>query len=381
MTRISFIFGTRPEAIKLCPLIQAMQDHPTLEPHVCVTGQHRHMLDQVLQVFGIVPDVDLSLMRSNQSLAAFTSRAVGACDRYLAEAAPAMVLVQGDTTTAFCAALASFYRHVRIGHVEAGLRTWRKCSPFPEEVNRVLTSRLADYHFAPTEQSRQNLLAEGVPQDRIFITGNTVVDAVHWAIAKIRQEPPEIPGLAPAGTAACGRRRMVLITCHRRESFGQGVASICRAIAGLAEWFPTVDFVFPVHLNPNVRVPVSQSLAGRANVFLIEPLDYLAFVALMDRADVIMTDSGGVQEEAASLGKPVLVMRDATERPEAAILGDLRLVSTDGESIVENVWSLLARSPSSHNTSVTLSPYGDGRACERIVAALEEILADRLCGV
>jgi len=359
MKRISFILGTRPEAIKLCPLILAMRSHHAFAPHVCVTGQHREMLDQVLEAFGVQPDVDLSLMQPGQSLGAVTARAIQGCETYLRQAKPEMVLLQGDTTTAFSAALAAFYQQIPVAHVEAGLRTFNKHSPFPEEVNRVLTTRLADYHFAPTEQSRQNLLREGVPEDRVFVTGNTVIDALLLAVGEVRNRPPE------------NGRRAVLITGHRRENFGRGFASICAAIGELASRFPDADFIYPVHLNPRVREPVHRLLSNRKNVHLLAPLAYLPFVALMDRADVILTDSGGVQEEAPSLGKPVLVMRDTTERPEAVATGTVRLVGTDAGTIVDNVARLLTDAAAYRAMAGAVNPYGDGHACARILSALE----------
>jgi UDP-N-acetylglucosamine 2-epimerase (non-hydrolysing) len=369
MRRLSLILGTRPEAIKLCPLVLALRDHPDFEPHVCVTGQHRQMLDQVLEVFDVRPHADLNLMQPNQSLASFSARAISACDAYLAEAKPDAVLVQGDTTTVFCAALAAFYRRIPVGHVEAGLRTWNKYAPFPEEINRGLTTRLADYHFAPTEQARKNLLRDGVADEAIFVTGNTVIDALLLAVEKVRCRAPEIPGLARHVGGASGRR-LVLITAHRRENFGAGFESICAAIAHLAGAYPDVDFVYPVHLNPQVREPVNRILAGRDNIHLIEPLGYLPFVWLMDQAHLILTDSGGVQEEAPSLGKPVLVMRETTERPEAVAMGTVRLVGTDPRRIVQEVSRLLDDADAYQTMARRVSPYGDGQACSRILNAL-----------
>lgn len=374
MHRISFIFGTRPEAVKLCPLVLAMRAQTGFEPHVCVTGQHREMLAQVLGVFGVAPDVDLALMQCNQTLAALTSRAIAACDQYLAEVKPEMVLVQGDTTTVLAASLAAFYHRIPVGHVEAGLRTWNKFSPFPEEINRVLTTRIADYHFAPTETSKQNLLRENVRESAIFVTGNTVLDALRIAVENTRRQRPEIPGLPPDFLALRQGRRMVLITGHRRENFGGGFENICRSIAALAGEFPDVDFVYPVHLNPNVREPVFRLLSGKANIHLIEPQSYLPFVALMDRSYLVLTDSGGVQEEAPSLGKPVLVMRDTTERPEAVEMGTARLVGTDAEAIVQGVTTLL-REPAAYKAMArAVNPYGDGHACARILSAIERVL-------
>ena len=374
MKKVSFIFGTRPEAIKLCPVILAMRDHPFLEPHVCVTGQHREMLDQVLEVFEVVPDIDLALMRSSQTLGELTSKAIGAVDRHLATDKPDMVIVQGDTTTVFSAALAAFYHQIPVGHVEAGLRTWDKRSPFPEEINRVLTSRLADYHFAPTEWARQNLLREEVSAEKIFVTGNTVIDALMFAERKAKECPPQIPGLPAELTNGHSDRPMVLITGHRRENFGVGFESICQAIAHLAGGFPEVAFVYPVHLNPNVQEPVRRILRDRQNIHLIEPLGYLPFVALMARSKLILTDSGGVQEEAPSLGKPVLVMRDTTERPEAVEMGTVKLVGTDVQAIIQNVTRLLTDEKAYAAMANAVNPYGDGKATERILTACEAFL-------
>jgi UDP-N-acetylglucosamine 2-epimerase (non-hydrolysing) len=366
--KITLVFGTRPEAIKLCPVILKLKERPEVETRVCVTAQHRRMLDQVLEAFGVVPDTDLNLMQPNQALAGLTARALTALDEYLGRERPDVVLIQGDTTTVFAAALAAYYRRVAVGHVEAGLRTWNKYSPFPEELNRVMTSRIADWHFAPTEGARQNLLAEGVATERIFVTGNTVIDALQIAVARIRGRRPEVPGL-PAGLMDDGRP-LVLITGHRRENFGEGFDSICRAIATLADRFPQTAFVYPVHLNPNVREPVFRSLGGKENVFLIEPLAYLPFVALLDRCTLALTDSGGVQEEAPSLGKPVLVMRDTTERPEAVAAGVARLVGADAGRIVAEVSTLLTDPAACAAMAGKVNPYGDGRASGRIVSVL-----------
>ncbi len=374
MTRISLIFGTRPEAIKLCPLALELSRHPEFEPHVCVTGQHREMLNQVLEVFDVAPDVDLHLMQANQTLADLTARAVTAIDRYLADYQPDIVIVQGDTTTSFCGALAAFYRRIPVGHVEAGLRTWEKFSPFPEEINRVMTSRIADWHFAPTPWARDNLLREGVPEDRVCVTGNTVIDALHIAVEKVRIHPPTIPGL-PSSLLNGDRRPLVLITGHRRENFGGGFESICRAISRLSSRFPNTAFVYPVHLNPNVRRPVFEILAGHDNVQLIEPLSYLPFVTLMNRSHIVLTDSGGVQEEAPGLGKPVLVMRDTTERPEAVDAGTVKLVGTDEETIVNNVSTLLTDVAAYKAMATAVNPYGDGQACGRIIEALQNVYA------
>lgn len=374
MPRVSFIFGTRPEAIKLCPVIDQMRSGGVVTTHVCVTAQHRELLDQVLGVFDIVADVDLGLMRPGQSLAELTARAVSGVDAYLDEHRPDLVLVQGDTTTVFCASLCAFYRRIPVGHVEAGLRTWNKYAPFPEEVNRVITTRLAEYHFAPTERARDNLLREGVPDERIRVTGNTVIDALHIAVRRVTENPPVIPGLDQRLIEPDCDRPMVLITGHRRENFGEGFRSICSAIATLADRYPAVAFVYPVHPNPNVRAPVHGILGNRKNIFLTDPLDYLQFVALMNKARVILTDSGGVQEEAPSLGKPVLVMRDTTERPEAIEAGTARLVGTDAERIIDSVSLLLTNDEVYAAMSQVRNPYGDGMAAKRIAETCEQIL-------
>ncbi len=371
MKKVSIIFGTRPEAIKLCPLVLEMEKHPGFQTCVCVTGQHREMLDQVLDVFGVVPDRDLHLMQTDQTLAGLTSQALVAIDAYLDELRPDFVILQGDTTTSLCAALAAFYRQIPIGHVEAGLRTWNKRAPFPEEINRVVTSQIADLHFAPTPGARGNLLREGVQEDHIVVTGNTVIDALLIAVEKVRTNPPLIAGLPSCLIAGDSDRPLVLITGHRRESFGEGFESICRAILELSKRFDDAAFVYPVHLNPHVRQTVFTLLSGRHNVFLIEPLAYPAFVALMDRSRIVLTDSGGVQEEAPALGKPVLVMRDNTERPEGVEAGVAKLVGTGQERIIREVSALLTDDAAYAAMANAVNPYGDGRACRRIVAALE----------
>jgi UDP-N-acetylglucosamine 2-epimerase (non-hydrolysing) len=369
MTRVSLIFGTRPEAIKLCPLVLELRKHPEFETHVGVTGQHREMLDHVLDVFAVRPDVDLDLMQPDQTLAGLTSKAIAAIDDYLAERKPDLVIVQGDTTTSFCAALAAFYRRIPIGHVEAGLRTWNRFSPFPEEINRVIVSRVADLHFAPTPWAKHNLLQEGIPEAKVFITGNTVIDALQIAVKRVRSNPPDIPGV-PRELLNGDMRPIVLITGHRRENFGNGFKNICRAILELSQRFPNTAFVYPVHLNPNVRKPVFDLLSGRDNVHLTEPLEYLPFVALMNRSGLVLTDSGGVQEEAPGLGKPVLVMRDTTERPEAVQAGTVKLVGTSAEAIIDEVSSLLVDEKAHSTMAHAVNPYGDGKACQRIVRAL-----------
>jgi len=376
VSKVAIIFGTRPEAIKLAPVILALKNDPRFSCQVCVTGQHREMLDQVLDAFSIKPDVDLDLMEPNQTLAGLTARAVEAIDRFLAKSKPDLVLIQGDTTTTFCAALAAFYHHIRVGHVEAGLRTGNLDSPWPEEANRVLATRLTTLHFAPTELNKQNLLKERVTPERVFVTGNTVIDALFLARDIIKEHPPVIPGL-PETLAAANGPRLVLITGHRRESFGPGFEAICKAIAELARRFPETTFVYPVHLNPNVRKPVNQILrgAGTDNIHLIEPLPYLPFVAMMNRAAVILSDSGGVQEEAPSLGKPVLVMRDTTERPEAVIAGTVKLVGTDEGKIIEETAKLLTDKATYDEMARAHNPYGDGKATGRIIAACAEFLS------
>ena len=370
MKKIAVIFGTRPEAIKLCPVVLALKDNPAFECRVCVTGQHREMLQQVLDVFGVVPDKDLALMRPNQTLGGLTSRAIAAIDEYLAEERPDIVMVQGDTTTVLAGALAAFYHHIPVAHVEAGLRTWNMESPWPEEANRVLTTRLAKWHFCPTENNKNNLLKEGVPEKDVYVTGNTVIDALLMAKEMVRKNPPTIDGLPPALMSS--DERMVLITGHRRENFGEGFDHICTAIRNLAERFPDVHFVYPVHLNPNVREPVGRILGSHCcrNVHLIEPQSYLPFVALMNRAYLILTDSGGVQEEAPSLGKPVLVMRDTTERPEAVTAGTVKIVGTQRESIEMEVARLLTNGNEYARMKMAVNPYGDGEAVARIVDVL-----------
>jgi len=372
MKKLSIILGTRPEAIKLAPIILAAKQSPSFEVSVCVTEQHRELLDQVLGDFDIQPDVDLHLMESNQQLADFTARAITMLDAYFLDYQPDIALVQGDTSSVFAASLAAFYHRIKIGHVEAGLRTWNKYSPFPEEINRVLVTHLADYHFAPTQQSKENLLMEGIPENRIFVTGNTVIDALLIAVEKVRSHRPVISGLPSDLLAGNSKKSLVLITGHRRENFGEGFESICRAILTLADRFPDAAFVYPVHLNPNVREPVFRLLGGRTNIHLLEPLSYLPFVALMIRSTIILTDSGGIQEEALSLGKPVFVMREVTERPEALAVGTVRLVGADAGKIVASVATLLSKPEECAAISQRHNPYGDGQAAERILKILSE---------
>jgi UDP-N-acetylglucosamine 2-epimerase (non-hydrolysing) len=364
--KILFIFGTRPEAIKLCPVILHLRRHLTeFDTRVCVTAQHRGLLDQVLAAFAVKPDYDLDVMLPGQTLFQSTSRILAALEPVLAAEEPAMIFVQGDTTTTFCGALAGFYRGVPVAHVEAGLRTWDMRQPFPEEMNRVLTTRLTALHLPPTEGSAQNLRRDGVEDARILVTGNTCIDALLAIREKIERGEVAVPGwefLDPA-------KKMILVTGHRRESFGGGFERICEALhrlAGRAD----VELVYPVHPNPNVREPVERLLGGRSNVHLIDPQEYVPFVDLMRRSYLILTDSGGVQEEAPSLGKPVLVMREKTERPEAVEAGTSRLVGTDVEKIVSEAALLLEDAAEYDRRSHIHNPYGDGRASERIVAAV-----------
>jgi UDP-N-acetylglucosamine 2-epimerase (non-hydrolysing) len=404
--KIAVTLGTRPEAIKLAPVILALGREQGIACQVWITAQHREMLDQVLEVFEIRPDVDLNLMSPNQTLPALTAACVVELDGCIGREAPDMILVQGDTTTVFCASLAAFYRKTAVAHVEAGLRTGDMMAPWPEEANRVLTSHLAALHLAPTETARQNLLREGIRSDNIIVTGNTVIDALLLALDKAKSSPPTVPGLPaflqPASAFGGNAPRMVLITGHRRESFGEGFENICHGIAQLASRFPEVHFVYPVHLNPNVREPVTRILGSRcatagwgsgegnssarrltsdaANVHLIEPLAYLPFVGLMNRCALILTDSGGIQEEAPSLGKPVLVMRHKTERPEAVAAGTARLVGNDQQRIVSEVSLLLTNSAAYDSMSRLHNPYGDGHAAERIVCACRKYLERRASG-
>jgi len=361
--RVLVIFGTRPEAIKLAPVIRALQRQLSVD--VCVTAQHRRMLDQVLSVFEIVPDYDLDLMQPHQDLFDVTARALVALRPVLHAARPDLVMVQGDTSTTFAGALAAFYAGVPVAHIEAGLRTRDKLRPFPEEINRRLATALADWHFAPTAWARDNLLAEAVEAYRVFVTGNTGIDALFATLERLSSGalPVAIPGLSADDLDG---RRIVLVTGHRRESFGAGFERICRALHMIADAYRDVLLVYPVHLNPNVRAPVCRQLGNHARVRLIEPVDYLPFVALMHRAEIILTDSGGVQEEAPSLGKPVLVMRDTTERPEGVTAGVARLVGTDDDAIVGSVSELL-RDPAAYARMATrANPYGDGQAARRI---------------
>ena len=368
--KVLTVFGTRPEAIKMAPLVKHLETVPGVVSRVAVTAQHRQMLDQVLGLFEISPDHDLNIMRPGQDLYSITSDILQAMRAVYEQERPDIVLVHGDTTTTFAATLAAFYQRIPVGHVEAGLRTGNLYSPWPEEANRKLTSALARFHFAPTTTSRNNLLRENVAEQNIVVTGNTVIDALLAVQRKLQVSPELSGGLAARFPFLRPEARLLLITGHRRENFGRGFERICEAIAQLARRYPDIDLVYPVHLNPNVQEPVKRLLSSIANVQLIEPLDYLPFVYLMMRSTLILTDSGGVQEEAPSLGKPVLVMRDTTERPEAVDAGTVRLVGTDTRAIVDGASLLLDDARAYQRMSFAHNPYGDGRACERIAQAL-----------
>lgn len=382
MKKIMLVFGTRPEAIKMAPLVKEFQKHPeAFQTIVCVTGQHRQMLDQVLQLFEITPDYDLNIMKQGQDLYDVTARVLTGMRDVLKEAQPDVVLVHGDTTTSTAAALAAFYQQIPVGHVEAGLRTHNIYSPWPEEMNRQITGRIATYHFAPTPLSRQNLLAEGVADDKITVTGNTVIDALYWVVNKIKNDNTLNAELAEvlkqAGydtTRLTNGKKLVLITGHRRENFGDGFINMCTAIKDLTQKYPEVDFVYPMHLNPNVRKPIhevfGEDLSNLGNMFFIEPLEYLSFVYLMEKATIVLTDSGGIQEEAPGLGKPVLVMRDTTERPEALSAGTVKLVGTNYDKIISEVSILLNDASAYEQMSKAVNPYGDGFACQRITSTL-----------
>ena len=375
MKKILLVFGTRPEAIKMAPLVKEFQkDTEHFETKVCVTAQHRQMLDQVLEVFGITPDYDLNIMAPNQDLYDITSKVLLGLRDVLKDFAPDVVLVHGDTTTSMAASLAAFYRQIAVAHVEAGLRTYDMLSTWPEEMNRQVTDRICTYYFAPTGQSRQNLLRENIEEKKIFVTGNTVIDALLMAVdiiaTKTGMEEQIHKEIQEKGYTV-GERDYILVTGHRRENFGEGFLHICKAIRELASQYPDIDIVYPVHLNPNVQKPVYELLSGLDNVFLISPLDYLPFIYAMQHSILLLTDSGGVQEEAPSLGKPVLVMRNTTERPEAVEAGTVKLVGTDAETIVGNVVELLRNKELYKRMSETHNPYGDGQACERIVNALK----------
>jgi len=387
MKKILLVFGTRPEAIKMAPLVKAFQNQPEdFQTYVCVTGQHREMLDQVLTIFDIIPDYDLDIMKPGQDLYDITSRVLLGMRDVIKKVIPDMVLVHGDTTTSMATALASFYQQIPVGHIEAGLRTRNIYSPWPEEMNRQITGRIASLNFPPTEISRQNLLSEGIEEEKIKVTGNTVIDALHWVVNKMKSDiniqSDILNTLSLQGISSdlvnlwTSGRRMVLITGHRRENFGEGFLNICHSIKNLASNSPDVDFVYPVHLNPNVKKPVFEILGNNgnqllSNIFLISPLDYLPFVYLMNLSYFILTDSGGIQEEAPSLGKPVLVMRDTTERPEALHAGTVLLVGTDMEKIINETIRLFNDNEHYNNMSQAINPYGDGHACERILEFLK----------
>ena len=379
MKKIMLVFGTRPEAIKMAPLVKEFQKYPDqFQTLVCVTGQHREMLDQVLNIFSILPDYDLNIMKQGQDLYDVTARVLTGMRDVLKACQPDVVLVHGDTTTSTAAALAAFYQQIPVGHVEAGLRTHNIYSPWPEEMNRQLTGRIATWHFAPTALSRQNLLQENIEDKKITVTGNTVIDALYWVVKKIKEDLSlnrELEGmLAAAGydvTRLSGGKKLVLITGHRRENFGDGFIHMCTAIKDLTKKYPDVDFVYPMHLNPNVRKPIhkvfGENLANLGNMFFIEPLEYLSFVYLMEKSAIVLTDSGGIQEEAPGLGKPVLVMRDTTERPEALSAGTVKLVGTDYDRIFNEVSALLNDRQVYEQMSKAVNPYGDGKACSRII--------------
>lgn len=379
MKKILLVFGTRPEAIKMAPLIKEMQKHSSkIRTLVCVTGQHREMLDQVLNIFNIVPDYDLNIMKKGQDLYDITSKILLGMRDVLDECNPDIVLVHGDTTTSTAAALSAFYKQIPVGHVEAGLRTYNIYSPWPEEMNRQITGRIATFHFAPTPLSRENLLKENVENHKIVITGNTVIDALYWVINKIKSNNELSRNLdsilLKAGydvNRLINGRTLVLITGHRRENFGEGFKNICRAIKALTCKYQNVDFVYPMHLNPNVRNPIhavfGKDLTDLGNMFFIEPLEYLSFLYLMEKSSIVLTDSGGIQEEAPSLGKPVLIMRDTTERPEALDAGTVKLVGTDYDRIISEVSKLLDIPEEYEKMSKAVNPYGDGMACKRIV--------------
>mgnify|MGYP001099781349 CR=1 FL=1 len=382
MKKIMLVFGTRPEAIKMAPLVKEFQKYPKFfQTIVCVTGQHREMLDQVLSLFNVYPDYDLNIMQQGQDLYDVTSRVLIGMRDVLKQSLPDIVIVHGDTTTSMAAALAAFYQQIPVAHVEAGLRTHNIYSPWPEEMNRLLTGRLATYHFSPTPLSRSNLMREGIDDRNVIVTGNTVIDALYWVVDKIKNNKEldnELEDILSKAGYDVNRlnngKKLVLITGHRRENFGDGFINMCTAIKDLTVKYPDLDFVYPMHLNPNVRKPIhevfGENLSGLKNMFFIEPLEYLSFVYLMEKSSIVLTDSGGIQEEAPGLGKPVLVMRDTTERPEALDAGTVKLVGTDYNKIVNEVSSLIDDKAAYEKMSKAVNPYGDGLACGRIVNAL-----------
>ena len=375
--KIMLVFGTRPEAIKMAPLVKEFEKYQgEIETIVCVTGQHREMLDQVLNLFDIKPDYDLDIMKPGQDLYDITAKVLVGMRDILKKVHPNIILVHGDTTTSTAVALAAFYQQIPVGHIEAGLRTNNIYSPWPEEMNRQITSRIAAYHFAPTQLSKSNLLMEGISPEKIMVTGNTVIDALYTIVDKVKDNKVLSITLKQTlnhlgydvNRLSCGRK-LVLITGHRRENFGDGFIHICQAIKTLAEKYPDTDFVYPMHLNPNVRKPIHDIFGehSSSNIFFIEPLEYLTFVYLMEKSTIVLTDSGGIQEEAPGLGKPVLVMRDTTERPEALDAGTVKLVGTDFDKIVKEVSSLLEDKAYYNSMSKAVNPYGDGKSCNRIV--------------
>ncbi len=373
--RVLSIFGTRPEAIKMAPVVKSLEQNPAIESRICVTAQHREMLDQVLELFNLHPDIDLDIMKPDQSLAALTADLFTHLDPVLMEEKPDWVLVQGDTTTVMAASLSAFYRGIRVGHVEAGLRTGDKFHPFPEEINRQITSVVADLHFAPTDFARANLLREGIPDGRIRVTGNTVIDALNYIIAK--PTPPQVEQWLQKWGIGKEDRRLVLVTAHRRENFGAPIRQICQALRVLSEHFGReVQFVYPVHLNPNIQIPVHELLADLENVHLVDPLDYLSLIHLMQSATVVLTDSGGIQEEAAGLGKPTLVLREVTERPEGLQAGVLRLVGSDPQKIIDETTRLLEDEAAYARMAQATNIFGDGKAAARIVDALVTFAED-----
>ncbi|MCF6189012.1 MAG: UDP-N-acetylglucosamine 2-epimerase (non-hydrolyzing) [Cocleimonas sp.] len=370
MKKILTVFGTRPEAIKMCPLVHALAEEPAIESRVCVTAQHREMLDQVLDLFEIKPDYDLNIMKAKQGLTEITTNILLGLKQVLEDYKPDIILVHGDTATTFAASLAAFYQQIPVGHVEAGLRTGNIYSPWPEEANRKLTSAITQYHFAPTKGSEDNLLNEAIPQNSITVTGNTVIDALLWVKEKIQSNQTLATSLAKQYNYLDNTKRLILVTGHRRESFGGGFERICESLRQIALSHDDVQIIYPVHLNPNVQEPVNRLLADMPNIVLIEPQDYLPFIYLMTKAYIILTDSGGIQEEAPSLGKPVLVMRDTTERPEAVEAGTVKLVGTDTQKIVTEVEILLSDEQAYDKMSKAHNPYGDGKACDRIIKTL-----------
>lgn len=373
--KVLVIFGTRPEAVKMAPVIQLLKETPRVITRICVTAQHREMLDQVLNLFGIVPDIDLNLMRPSQALSTLTSQILTHLDPVLESEKPNWILVQGDTTTVMTASLAAFYRGIKVGHIEAGLRTGDKRQPFPEEINRRLTTVLADLHFAPTQWSRDNLLKEGIPAGQILVTGNTVIDALNQI--SIQPIPPEVSQWLDKWGISSGKKRLVVVTAHRRENFGTPIESICAALRQLAQKYPDIHLVYPVHLNPQIQEPVKRLLSGIDNITLLGPLEYLSMIHMLKAAAVVLTDSGGIQEEATGLGKTALVLREKTERPEGVNAGILRLVGTDTEKIVKETSRLLDMSPSERNVATIANPFGDGHAAERIVQGILDYPLDK----